>query len=90
MELRAIAAAVIGGTSLRGGRVSIAGAAVGAIVLALSSALAQFQIPLIWNAFATGLAILTAISIDTLLRRGVSLASRQQGTSGRAETGGTT
>lgn len=90
MELRAIAAAVIGGTSLRGGRVSIAGAAVGAIVLALiSSALAQFQIPLIWNAFATGLAILTAISIDTLLRRGVSFASRQQAPS-RTGTGGTT
>lgn len=73
MELKAIAAAVIGGTSLRGGRVSIAGAAVGAVVLALiASALAQFQVPLIWNAFATGLAILLAISIDSLLRRGVS------------------
>ncbi len=79
LELRAIAAAVIGGTSLRGGRVSVAGAAVGAIVLALiSSALAQFQIPLIWNAFATGLAILAAISIDTLLRRGVSRATSRQ------------
>lgn len=74
-ELRAIAAAVIGGTSLRGGRVSVAGAAVGAVVLALiASALAQFKIPLIWNAFATGLAILLAISIDSLLRRGVSRA----------------
>lgn len=73
MELKAIAAAVIGGTSLRGGRVSIPGAAGGAIVLALiASALAQFQVPLIWNAFATGLAILLAISIDSLLRRGVS------------------
>lgn len=81
MELRAIAAAVIGGTSLRGGRVSVAGAAVGAIVLALiSSALAQFRIPLIWNAFATGLAILTAISIDTVLRRSVSRASSNQST----------
>lgn len=75
LELRAIAAAVIGGTSLRGGRVTVTGAAVGAIVLALiSSGLAQFQIPLIWNAFATGLAILLAISIDSLLRRGVSRA----------------
>lgn len=75
LELRAIAAAVIGGTSLRGGRVTVTGAAVGAIVLALiGSGLAQFQIPLIWNAFATGLAILLAISIDSLLRRGVSRA----------------
>lgn len=76
LELRAIAAAVIGGTSLRGGRVSVAGAAVGAVVLALiASALAQFQVPLIWNAFATGLAILLAISIDSLLRRGVGRAT---------------
>lgn len=76
LELKAIAAAVIGGTSLRGGRVSIVGAAVGAVVLALiASALAQFKIPLIWNAFATGLAILLAISIDSLLRRGVQRAS---------------
>lgn len=81
MELKAIAAAVIGGTSLRGGRVSVAGAAVGAIVLALiGSALAQFQIPLIWNAFATGLAILTAISIDTALRRSVSRATSKHST----------
>ncbi len=72
-ELRAIAAAIIGGNSLRGGRVTIVGAAVGAVVLsAISSALAQFEVPLIWNAFATGLAILLAISIDSLLRRSVS------------------
>lgn len=81
LELKAIAAAVIGGTSLRGGRVSIAGAAVGAVVLALiASALAQFKVPLIWNAFATGLAILLAISIDSLLRRGVSRATSHRGT----------
>lgn len=76
LELKAIAAAVIGGTSLRGGRVSVIGAAVGAVVLALiASALAQFKVPLIWNVFATGMAILLAISIDSLLRRGVRRAA---------------
>jgi ribose transport system permease protein len=68
-ELLAIAAAVIGGTSLRGGKASITGAALGAALLGIvGSALAYFRIPINWNAFATGAVILVAVCLDSLLR----------------------
>lgn len=69
-ELLAVAAAVIGGTALSGGKGSIAGAMLGAVLLSIvSSALAYFSIPLAWDAFATGTVILLAVSLDSLLRR---------------------
>jgi ribose transport system permease protein len=70
-ELLAIAAAVIGGTPLRGGKATIIGAALGSILLGVvSSGLAYFNIPINWTAFATGAVILLAVSLDSLLRRG--------------------
>jgi ribose transport system permease protein len=69
-ELLAVAAAVIGGTALSGGKASIVGAMLGAILLSVvSSGLAYFNIPLAWDAFATGAVILLAVSLDSLLRR---------------------
>jgi ribose transport system permease protein len=69
-ELQAIAAAVIGGTPLAGGRATIVGAAVGAILLGMvSSGLVYFNIPLNWSNFATGAVIIAAASIDSVLRR---------------------
>lgn len=69
-ELLAIAAAVIGGTSLRGGKATIVGAALGAVLLGVvSSGLAYFNVPINWTEFATGGVILLAISLDSLLRR---------------------
>jgi ribose transport system permease protein len=68
-ELLAIAAAVIGGTPLRGGRASVPGAALGAALLGVvGSALAYFHIPINWNSFATGAVILAAVAIDSALR----------------------
>lgn len=69
-ELLTIAAAVIGGTSLRGGKATIVGAALGSILLGVvSSGLAYFNVPINWTAFATGAVILFSVSLDGLLRR---------------------
>ncbi|HET8845486.1 MAG TPA: ABC transporter permease [Ktedonobacteraceae bacterium] len=69
-ELLAIAAAVIGGTPLRGGKATIVGAAFGAILLGIvSSGLAYFDVPINWTEFATGGVILLAVALDSLLRR---------------------
>ncbi|HEX9342561.1 MAG TPA: ABC transporter permease [Actinomycetota bacterium] len=68
-ELQAIAAAVIGGTPLRGGSATILGAAFGAILLnVVASGLSYFSIPANWSAFATGLVILLAVGVDSFVR----------------------
>jgi ribose transport system permease protein len=69
-ELEAIAAAVIGGTPLRGGSGTVLGAAVGAILLnVVATGLSYFSVPANWSAFATGVAILVAVGLDSLARR---------------------
>lgn len=69
-ELQAIAAAIIGGTALRGGSATILGAAVGVVLLnVVSAGLTYFGIPANWSAFATGSAILLAVGLDSLARR---------------------
>lgn len=69
-ELLAVAAAVIGGTALSGGKASVVGAMFGGILLGVvGSGLAYFNIPLAWDAFATGVVILLAVALDSLLRR---------------------
>lgn len=68
-ELQAIAAAVIGGTPLRGGSATVVGAVVGAVLLSVvSSGLVYFDIPVNWSSFASGLVVLLAVAIDSLLR----------------------
>jgi ribose transport system permease protein len=69
-ELQAIAAAVIGGTPLAGGRATVVGAAIGAILLGIvNSGLVYFNVPLNWSSFATGTVIIAAVSVDSILRR---------------------
>jgi ribose/xylose/arabinose/galactoside ABC-type transport system permease subunit len=69
-ELTAIAAAIIGGTPLAGGRGSVPGAIAGALILAaVTSALVFFRIPINWTSFATGAVILVAVAADAALRR---------------------
>jgi ribose transport system permease protein len=69
-ELLAIAAAVIGGTPLRGGSATVVGAMLGAVLLSVvTSGLVYFDIPVNWSSFATGAVILVAVAIDSLLRR---------------------
>jgi ribose transport system permease protein len=69
-ELSAVAAAVIGGTPLRGGTASVIGAGIGAVLLsAVVSGLAYFDIPANWSLFAIGMVILFAVSFDSVLRK---------------------
>jgi ribose transport system permease protein len=69
-ELQAIAAAIIGGTPLRGGSATVVGAMFGAILLGVvNSGLVYFNVPINWSAFATGAVILAAVSLDSVLRR---------------------
>jgi ribose transport system permease protein len=77
-ELLAIAAAVIGGTSLRGGKATIVGSMLGAILLGVvASGLVYFNVPINWSAFATGAVILLAVILDSLVRRGRANRSSQ-------------
>jgi ribose transport system permease protein len=69
-ELQAIAAAVIGGTPLIGGNATVAGAAIGALLLGVvNSGLVYFNLPLNWTSFATGVVIIVAVSLDNVIRR---------------------
>lgn len=69
-ELTAIAAAIIGGTPLAGGRGSVPGAVAGALILAaVTSALVFFRVPINWTSFATGAVILAAVATDAAIRR---------------------
>lgn len=69
-ELTAIAACIIGGTPLKGGRGSVIGAVAGCLILTVvSSALVFFEIPINWTTFATGAVILVAVAVDVLIRR---------------------
>jgi ribose transport system permease protein len=69
MELNAVAAAIIGGTPLRGGTCSPLGAALGAILLtAVSSGLVYFNVPVNWSQAVTGAVILVALALDSALR----------------------
>ena len=69
-ELQAIAAAVIGGTPLRGGSGTVWGSVLGAVILGtVASGLVYFGVPINWSLFATGVVILLAVALDSLLRR---------------------
>ena len=69
-ELRAIAAAVLGGASFSGGAGSILGSALGVLLLALiQNGFVLLNLSIHWQNVATGLVLLLAISIDALRRR---------------------
>lgn len=70
LELSAIAAAVIGGTSLSGGRGSVAGSLVGVLVIAtLEAGLAQLGASEPLKRIVTGGVIVAAVAADGLRRR---------------------
>ncbi len=71
LELEAIAAVVIGGTSLQGGKGSIIGTVIGALIMAvLTNGLRIMSIPQEWQSVAVGAVILLAVYLDILRRRG--------------------
>lgn len=77
-ELTAIAACIIGGTSLAGGRGSVPGAVFGSLILSVvAAALVFFQVPINWTTFATGAVILLAVALDSALRRSRGVGLKQ-------------
>jgi len=69
-ELSAIAAAVIGGTSLMGGRGSILGAFIGVLIIAvLDSGLAQMDVSPPGKRLITGAVIILAVLVDRFRNR---------------------
>ena len=69
-ELQAIAAAIIGGTALSGGRGTVMGAAIGSVVIAvIGSGITRFGISANYSTFVTGAVILLAVGVDALIRR---------------------
>ena len=68
-ELEAIAASAIGGASLMGGKGSIAGTVLGAIVLgAMRNGLTLMNVQAFYQLLATGLIIIAAMLVDRLTR----------------------
>lgn len=69
-ELNAIAAAVLGGTSLSGGRGTIAGTLVGAFVIGvLSDGLVMLGVSSFWQMVIKGLVIIAAVVLDQMQQR---------------------
>ncbi len=69
-NLDAITAVVIGGTSLFGGRGSIVGTLLGALIVGVfRNGLALSGVNVLWQEFAVGVLIIIAVAIDQWLRR---------------------
>jgi ribose/xylose/arabinose/galactoside ABC-type transport system permease subunit len=69
-ELRVIAAAVVGGTSLRGGSYTLLGTFTGALFFTvISNALNMYNVGAYWQYVAVGLIIVIALGLDALRRR---------------------
>lgn len=69
-ELDAIAAAVIGGTSLSGGEGSILGTIIGAFIMStLTNGLRILSVPQEWQMVITGAIVILAVYLDILRRR---------------------
>lgn len=71
LELEAIAAVVIGGTSLQGGKGSIVGTVVGSLIVAvLTNGLRVTEVPQEWQSVVVGCVILVAVYVDILRKKG--------------------
>lgn len=70
LELDAIAAAIIGGTALNGGRGRVFGALVGALLMgSLNNGMSLMNVPTFYQDTARGIVLLLAVAIDQLSRR---------------------
>jgi erythritol transport system permease protein len=70
LELNAIAAAVLGGTSMSGGRGTIGGTIVGAFVIGiLSDGLVMMGVSSFWQMVIKGLVIIIAVVVDQAQRK---------------------
>jgi D-xylose transport system permease protein len=76
LVLYAVAAAVIGGTSLFGGRGKVVHGVLGGLVIGgIYNGLYLLGLQVQWQFIATGLVLLAAVMIDTLSRRGAMTGS---------------
>ena len=72
-ELDAIAAVVLGGTSLMGGRGRVIGTLVGALIIGvLTNGLVLMNVPFFYQLIVKGVVIVIAVAIDSLRRFGKS------------------
>jgi ABC-type xylose transport system permease subunit len=70
LELDAIAAAIIGGTSFAGGRGTIFGALLGALLMgSLNNGMSLMNMPTFYQDTARGVVLLIAVAIDVVSRR---------------------
>jgi D-xylose transport system permease protein len=79
LMLNAIAAAVVGGTSLFGGRGSIWSAVLGALIIgSISNGVQLLGLSTEVQSFATGAVLIIAVAIDVVLTRGSLLPGRRR------------
>jgi ribose transport system permease protein len=70
LELQVLAAAVIGGASLRGGEGTILGAFLGVVFVALiNNSMTMLAVSIYWQMIVTGLILVIAVALDMLTRR---------------------
>jgi ABC-type xylose transport system permease subunit len=70
LELDAIAAAIIGGTSLTGGRGRVLGALIGALLMgSLNNGMSLMNVPTFYQDTSRGVVLLLAVALDQLSRR---------------------
>ncbi|MGQ9626600.1 MAG: ABC transporter permease [Anaerolineae bacterium] len=70
LELRAIAAAIIGGCSLSGGEGTVSGALLGIALLALiQDGMVLMDVPVYWQDFVLGFILIVAVIFDRLTHR---------------------
>lgn len=77
LEMKAIAACVLGGISLLGGTGTLVGALLGAFFLTqIDTVLVLFRLPAWWNDFIAGLVLLGVLVLDGRLRQALSRHQR--------------
>ena len=70
-ELAAITAAIIGGTNLFGGRATILGTVIGALIMGvLQNGLNLLAIPSFWQQISIGIVLVVAVWLDQLAKQG--------------------
>jgi ribose transport system permease protein len=74
LELKIIAAVVIGGGSLSGGRGSVAGTLAGALIMqVIASGCTQLSVPNPWQDIILGVIIVAAVTVDQLRQRNLAV-----------------